>query len=220
MTQNVPITIQEVKKNLQSWKNKSEDKKFISDVLSKAKNFSIDPSMIIDDSESFHLYPALEQINDESNTYELVIYMISKKNDTEDGIRSHYSDINQIIKKLKVHSIQLSESTEISEEEAIKRVNNWNKKNIDFCLRNNEIFQVFDIPSKDFNLSNDDCVNIGYFGMKESIASEGASLLPDIIIHHIYSSGVPTTFFDMAKLSPPFKSKEYQDEFYLLSLNM
>lgn len=217
-------TCDEILNNLKNWRNYKKDAELMHALLSKAASFKIEYKVMDDNSESYHFYPALEIMEDEkqNQTFEFVFYMISKNRDTEDFLDKHRDTIEKYIKKIKVSTKQLIEDTEITEEEAKVRKARW-RTELKKWIEKNEMFEVFDIPAEDFNL-NEKVIMHGHFGMKEAeekkeeIALSETSFSPDIIIQQVNLDGTSTSFYDMARLSPPWRKREF--EFALLNLAM
>ena len=214
-------TMKEIVTNLQNWQTHKKDVDLMNDLLSKADSFKIDYKVAEDNSESFHLYPALEIFKDENQkkTFELVFYMISKNRDTDDFLDKHIETIGEYIKEFKVINKELLENTQITEEEAQLRKERWST-DLKSWIGENEMFEVFDIPSEDFNL-NDEVLMQGHFGMKvaeEDKVLSTTGFSPDIIIQQLNLDGSSTSFFDMARLSPPFGRRDI--DFALLNKAM
>lgn len=217
-------TFEEILENLKNWQNYKKDADLMSALLSKADSFKIDYKVIDDRSTSYHFYPALEIIEDEkqNKTFEFIFYMISKNRDTNDFLDKHRDTIEEYIKRIKIMNKPLLEDTQITEKEAKVRKDRWSTE-LKKWIGKNEMFEVFDIPGEDFNLS-EKVIMRGHFGMKEAeeekeelIQSE-ASFAPDIIIQQVNLDGTSTSFFDMARLSPPWRKREV--EFALLNIPM
>lgn len=211
--------MKEIITNLQNWQVHKEDLSLMNDLLSKADFFKIDYEILDDNSESYHLYPALEIFEDseQNQSFQLVFYMISKNSDTKDFISDNKDNIETYIKKFNVIDKLLFQDTEITEEEATIRKNRWSKDIKDWIFEN-EMFEVFDIPSEDFNLT-DEVKLQGHFGMKEVQHEDNLSqtnFLPDIMIYHLNPDDSLISFFDMARLSPPYGRQ--RSEFALLDL--
>lgn len=164
---------------------------------------------------------------EQNQTFELVFYMISKNRDTSDFLEKNKNTIEQFIKKFKVINKELKQDSEISKEDAEVRKHRW-ITDLKKWIGENEMFEVFDIPSDDFNL-NDKVIMQGYFGMKvaendKDVQENEKSNLketvfsPDIIIYQLNLDGTSTSFFDMARLSPPWRKREL--EYALLNLTM
>jgi len=211
--------MKEIITNLQNWQVHKEDLSLMNDLLSKADFFKIDYEISDDNSESYHLYPALEIFEDseQNQSFQLVFYMISKNSDTKDFISDNKDNIETYIKKFNVIDKLLFQDTEITEEEATIRKNRWSKDIKDWIFEN-EMFEVFDIPSEDFNLT-DEVKLQGHFGMKEVQHEDNLSqtnFLPDIMIYHLNPDDSLISFFDMARLRPPYGRQ--RSEFTVLDL--
>lgn len=212
--------LSQITNNLKNWQDNKKDVDFMNNLLSKADSFKIDYNVDEDNSESFHFYPALEIIEDkkQNKSFELIFYIISKNRDTEEFLTKNEDNIDQFIKKIKVINKQLIQDTKITEKEAILRKERWNTE-LKKWIAENEMFEVFDIPCEDFNLK-DEVIMIGHFGMKNVEQEKEENILsvdsfsPDIIVQQLSLDGKSTSFFDMAKLSPPFGRRDI--EFALL----
>lgn len=220
-------TMEEIITNLKNWQAHKKDVDLMNKLLGKADFFVIDYRVADDSSESYHFYPALEIIEDkeENQKFELVFYMISKNRDSPDFLEKNKNTIEQFIKKFKVINKKLNQDNEITKEEAEVRKHRW-ITDLKKWIGENEMFEVFDIPSDDFNL-NDKVIMQAHFGMKvaendEDVQENEKSNLketafsPDVIIYQLNLDGTSTSCFDMARLCPPWRKREL--EFALLNL--
>lgn len=221
----------EIIKNLKNWQNLKTNSTLITNLLSNASYFKIDCSAPIDTSKYYHFYPALEKIKNtnegcDSNNYNFLFYMISMDNDNKKFIDDNKKNINLFINRFNViNKFLIGEDTEISKDEALRRKKRWKSDEIKKWISNNEVFNVIKIPSEDFKFNDKNIALQGHFGMKNSIdyqndKSSTTDYSPDIMIYQIDSKEQTEYFFDMAKLSPPYRSSEQVNEFSLLKYNM
>ena len=218
--------MEEIIENLLNWQKKKNDKSFMFKILFKANYFKIKYPIKDDNSESYHFYAALEKVNkhDKKEEYKFIMYVISKNRDTKEYLEKNNNERNnneKIIEKLDVINILHGQdhTTEITEVEAKKRINRW-CKDIKEWLDENEVFDVFDIPKSDFDFKNKKISMEGHFGIKDIINNQNESKVgfsPDIVIYQTDSESFEQTFYDMAKLSPPYRNEKYKDECSLLN---
>lgn len=214
--------MEEIIKNLTNWKNSKKDHALITNILDTASYFKIDCTAPKDNSEFYHFYPALEENNEDSdsNSYNLIFYMISMNNDKQKFIDKNKESINIYINKFNVIGrVFTQEDTEISKDEATERKKRWRSDEIKKWIAENEVFDVIKIPREDFKFNDKNIVLQGHFGMKDSVKSEdnnSTSYSPDIMIYQIDSLDHTEQYFDMAKLSPPYRSMQRENEFSLL----
>lgn len=222
--------MKQILENLQNWQTEKKDKSAIASILKIADYFDINyPNA--DGSASYHFYPALELVKGEKeDVTQLIMYMISKKRDTKAFLDTYKGDWNEVIRKFTVINTPFGEGkgedddTKISEKEAMERKMRWSKE-IGAWVEKNEVFDVFDLPMEDFNFKDSSITMQGHFGMKEVKVEEGTTFTevkssPDLIILQTNMQLKSQAYFDMAKLSPPFKNTQYQEEFALLQYKM
>lgn len=223
--------MKQILENLQNWQTKKKNKSDITAILIEAEYFDIHYLKGDDEAKSYHIYPALEIIQDKekkTKEYKFILYMVAENKDNKKFLDDYKGDFNEIIRKFNVVNCALGEDVEISEKEAKERKARWSKEIADW-VKNNEVFDVFDIPMKDFNFTDDLITMEGHFGMKDCNEKEDekeapiekASLIekkasPDIIIYQTNSKSKEQAFFDMARLSPPFRHTKPKEEFALL----
>lgn len=227
--------MKQILENLQNWQTKKKNKADITAILIKAEYFDIHYLKGDDEAKSYHIYPALEIIQDKEKKtkgYKFILYMVAENKDNKKFLDDYKGDFNEIIRKFNVVNYTLGEDVEISEKEAKERKERWSKEIADW-VKNNEVFDVFDIPMEDFNFTNKWISMEGHFGMKDCNEKEGekedkkeapiekASPIekkasPDIVIYQTNSESKEQAFFDMARLSPPFRHTKPKEEFALL----
>lgn len=223
--------MKQILENLQNWQTKKKNKSDITAILIEAEYFDIHYLKDDDEAKSYHIYPALEIIQDKekkTKEYKFILYMVAENKDNKKFLDDYKGDFNEIIRKFNVVNCALGEDVEISEKEAKERKARWSKEIADW-VKNNEVFDVFDIPMKDFNFTDDLITMEGHFGMKDCNEKEDekeapiekASLIekkasPDIVIYQTNSESKKQAFFDMARLSPPFRHTKPKEEFALL----
>lgn len=215
--------------NLKNWQENKKDTALMMELLIKANSFKICYNVSYDSSEFFHLYPALEQ-NEKEQNFNLIIYMISENRDTKEFIEKNWDDADQFIKKYQISTDftnpcskenPLTLETEISIEEAQLRKSRWSSE-ISNWLIQNDIFEVFELPSVDFNFESNIALE-GQFGIKEANEMDNnkiaiSTYVPDIMIYQTNSDTGTISVFDMAKLSPPYgKGKRKYELINLIS---
>jgi len=219
--------VDEIVNNIRNWQKIKKDSSLMTDLLSKANYFEIDYSAPKDESEYYHLYPAVEiaeDIKKECKVYSFIFYMISKNRDNKEFLDKNKDNIDQFINKFHVINSPLIQDTEISKDEAAIRKRRWGTE-IKKWISENEVFEVFEIPKEDFKFNDDYVVMQGHFGIKDIVdfqddKSEIIGHSPDIMIYQINAQHKRESFFDMAKLSPPFRNMEHEKEFLLLKYNV
>lgn len=221
---NNPYIMKQILENLQNWKTKKEDKVFITDLLLRADYFNM-RNLDKDDSESYHLYPALEEVSREKDSiphYQFIVYAISKNKDTDEYLMKNINNFEKFIKKFDIVQAKIGENTRIPTPEAKERKSRWTSE-IKNWIDKNEVFEVFDIPKENFRFKNALITMNGHFGMKNDIeqkegVSEIKGVVPDLII--AYENPLGSAYFDMAKLSPPFRNQAHEKQFALLNFKL
>lgn len=219
--------MEEIINNLQNWQKIKKDSSLLNDLLINANYFEISYSVPDDHSEHYHLYPAVEiaeNTEKQSKAYNLIFYMISKNRDNKEFLDKNKDHIDQFINKFPVINRDVIQGTEISKEEARNRKSRWNNE-IEKWLSENTVFEVFEIPKEDFTFNDDQVIMQGHFGIKDIVEWQNDNpkiigYCPDIMIYQINSLDKTESFFDMAKLSPPFRNREHEKEFSLLKYNL
>ncbi|MCP1994617.1 hypothetical protein [Flavobacterium sp. HSC-61S13] len=161
--------VKEIIDNLRNWQKFKNNPPLLLELLSKASYFEIDNSSSEDESACYHLYPAVEIEEDSEKkleAYSLIFYMISKNRDNKEFLDKNKDHIDQYINKFQVINRHLNEDTEISKEVAEIRKKRWSHE-IEKWLSENEVFEVFEIPTGDFKFNDDHVVMQGHFGIKD-----------------------------------------------------
>lgn len=213
--------------NLRNWQKLKNNPSLILELLSKANYFEIDNSTSEDESACYHLYPAVEieeDIDKKSKVYSLIFYMISKNRDNKEFLDRNKDNIDQFINKFQVINRNLIGDTEISKDVAENRKKRWSRE-IKKWLFENEVFEVFEIPKEDFQFNDDHVVMQGHFGIKDIVDSQTdqpaiTGYAPDIMIYQIHPQAQTESFYDMARLSPPYRNMEHEKQFSLLKYNL
>lgn len=219
--------VKEIIDNLRNWQKFKNNPPLMLELLSKASYFDIDNSISEDESPCYHLYPAIEIEEDrekKSAVYSLIFYMISKNRDNKEFLDKNKENIDQFIKKFQVINRHLIGDTEISKDVAENRKKRWSRE-INKWLSENEVFDVFEIPTEDFKFNDDHVVMQGHFGIKNIIDGQSdqpaiTGYAPDIMIYQIHSQAQTESFYDMARLSPPYRNMEHENQFSLLKYNV
>ncbi|OJU72598.1 MAG: hypothetical protein BGO09_08830 [Bacteroidetes bacterium 47-18] len=197
---------------MNAWQYKKEDKAFVSALLANSHSFTITVPQVTD-TEFYHLYIGLDlnaflRTGTDSGP-KLYVFVLPASADSPAYIRDNCNSYTDFITTSLVCPKVLTD-TEIDSDEALRRINNWSY--ITEWVTYNQVFNAFKIPAADLEQDPTESVTFtGFFGIKEVAGLK----MPDIVIAKTTAAGTET-FYDMARLCPPFKSQDDKTSLGLL----
>ena len=188
--------VESVIESISKWNDIKTDKTKVFSLWQQCSSFKVVLPIKSNCQENFHIYFGVK-VNKKTLQETIVMHLISDYNDTPERIRK-IENVDDYIYSAVLDNI-ITESAEIDEVEANARAMAWqNPKILKNYLENNQAFDVFIIGKGDFLAANS---YTAYFGMK--LEKVQLTYSPDLIIHN-FSPELTTSYYDLARLCPPY----------------
>ncbi len=185
--------------SISKWNSVKGDKTQVFSFWEKCSSFKVVLPIKSDCKENFHIYFGVE-VSKQTQTDTIVMHLISDYNDLPERIKN-FKNVENYIYSVVLDNL-FAQSAVIDEIEAKARVLAWkNSVILKDWVEKNEAFDVFTLSKDDFLL---DCQYRAYFGMKLD-KGELSVYTPDLIIQN-NSSAPATSYYDLARICPPYGS--------------
>lgn len=188
--------VESVVASISKWNEIKKDKTKVFYLWKQCSSFKVILPLKSNCKENFHIYFGV-YVDKETLTETIVMHLISDYNDEAERIKN-FENADDYIFSAVLDNL-LTESAEIDEVEAKERALAWqNSAILKNYLEKNEAFDVFTVGKDDFLVNNE---YRAYFGMK--LDNDHLTYSPDLIIHN-YSPQLTTSYYDLARICPPY----------------